>query len=129
MVRAGLALLLLIGLAGDAGLAPARAQDPEPGDEPAAAVKVEKKEQAASKPARKGASRAASVSVMRLVRRANPMLWPLALCSVVALGYTLERLIALRRGRVVPRDFVERFEERLSAGKLDRDRAVELCKA
>jgi biopolymer transport protein ExbB len=68
-------------------------------------------------------------SVLRLFAQANPMLWPLALCSVVAVGYALERLVALRRERVIPRDFVTRFLERLSTGKLDRDRAAELCKA
>jgi biopolymer transport protein ExbB len=66
---------------------------------------------------------------LRLVTTGNPMLWPLALCSVVALGFALERLIALRRDRVIPRDFVNRFLERLSSGKLDRERAVELCRA
>jgi biopolymer transport protein ExbB len=68
-------------------------------------------------------------SILRLFAQANPMLWPLVLCSVVTLGYALERTIALRRERVVPRDFVNRFLERLGSGKLDRDRAVELCKA
>ncbi len=68
-------------------------------------------------------------SVLRLFAQANPMLWPLVLCSIVALGYALERLVALRRERVIPRDFVARFLERLSSGKLDRDRAAELCKA
>ncbi len=68
-------------------------------------------------------------SVLRLLLHANPMLWPLAVCSVVTLGYVLERLMALRRERVVPREFVERFLERLSSGKLDRERALELCRA
>lgn len=68
-------------------------------------------------------------SVLSVFRPDNPILWPLAICSVVTIGFTLERLIALRRGRVVPRDFVTRFTERLSSGKLDRDRALELCKA
>ncbi len=68
-------------------------------------------------------------SVMRLLANANPMLWPLALCSVVTVGYVLERLFALRRERVIPREFADRFLERLSSGKLDRERALELCKA
>jgi biopolymer transport protein ExbB len=68
-------------------------------------------------------------SILKLFAQANPMLWPLVLCSVVALGYALERLVALRRERVIPRDFVSRFLDRLSSGKLDRDRAAELCKA
>jgi biopolymer transport protein ExbB len=67
--------------------------------------------------------------VVRLLVQANPMLWILAICSVITLGYVLERLAALRRERVVPREFVDRFLERLSTGKLDRERALELCRA
>ena len=66
-------------------------------------------------------------SILRLAR--NPMMLPLAICSVVAVGFALERLVALRRGRVIPRDFVERFVDRLANGKLDRERAAELCRA
>src|SRR5581483_8156468 len=82
--------------------------------------------------AKKGAAKATGVgraSLIALVRQANPLLWPLVACSVVAVGFSLERLIALRRSRVVPRDFVNRFFDRLGAGKLDRERAIELCKA
>ena len=68
-------------------------------------------------------------SVFRLLLHANPMLWPLAICSIVTLGYVMERFAALRRERVIPQEFVERFLERLSSGKLDRERALELCRA
>jgi biopolymer transport protein ExbB len=68
-------------------------------------------------------------TVWQLVFHANPMLWPLAICSVVTLGYVLERWLALRRDNVVPREFADRFLERLSSGKLDRERALELCRA
>jgi biopolymer transport protein ExbB len=57
------------------------------------------------------------------------MVWLLAACSIVTIGFALERLVALRRERVIPRDFVERFQERLASGKLDHDRAAELCRA
>lgn len=77
-------------------------------------------------PTRPGVNRG---TVLQLLSRANPMLWPLAACSIFTVGIALERLLALRRKRVIPREFVERFLERLSAGKLDRDRALELCKA
>src|SRR5271166_4522200 len=30
-------------------------------------------------------------SVFRLLLHANPMLWPLAICSIVTLGYVMER--------------------------------------
>jgi biopolymer transport protein ExbB len=76
--------------------------------------------------ARPGVDRA---SVFRLLLHANPMLWPLAICSIVTLGYVMERFAALRRERVIPHEFVDRFLERLSSGKLDRERALELCRA
>jgi biopolymer transport protein ExbB len=68
-------------------------------------------------------------SILGLFSRTNPVIWILVLCSVVTLGFALERLVALRRARVIPRDFVNRFVERLASGKLDRDRAAELCRA
>jgi biopolymer transport protein ExbB len=80
-------------------------------------------------PAAASASSIGRQSVLRLFTQANPLLWPLVLCSVVTVGYALERLVALRRERVIPHDFVTRFLERLATGKLDRDRAAELCKA
>ncbi len=57
------------------------------------------------------------------------MLWPLVVCSIVTMAYVLERALALRRDRVIPREFADRFLERLSGGKLDRERALELCRA
>lgn len=116
----------------------APAQDPTPsptsGSAPAAPAPPPPTEAIADAvaPATGSASAPAGVSrssIMALVSRANPMLWALALCSVVTVGYTLERLVALRRNRVIPRDFVHRFIERLSTGKLDRDRAAELCRS
>jgi biopolymer transport protein ExbB len=68
-------------------------------------------------------------SVRQLLLQANPMLWPLAACSIFTLGIALERWLAIRRKRVLPAEFVDRFLERLSTGKLDRERALELCKA
>ncbi len=68
-------------------------------------------------------------SVLQLLIHANPMLWPLVICSIVAVGYVLERGMALRRDRIIPREFADRFLERLAGGKLDRERALELCRA
>lgn len=68
-------------------------------------------------------------SIVRMITGTNPMIWLLGICSIVTLGFGLERLVALRRARVIPKDFVARFHERLAGGKLDRDRALELCKA
>jgi len=95
------------------------AQEP-PGTKPGAAAA------AASGEPRPGIDRA---SVLRLIVRANPLLWPLLACSIVALAYILERFLALKRERVIPSEFVERFLDRLASGRLDRERALELCRA
>lgn len=121
MVRSGrsfarIRMLCLVALSACVLGAPVRAQE------------AEKPEQAAPQ-ALKAAETVGRQSLIDLVRQANPMLWPLALTSVVALGFALERGLALRKGRVLPKDFVNRFLDRLSAGKLDRDRAAELCRS
>ena len=54
---------------------------------------------------------------------------PLAVCSLIVLALSLERLIALRRGRVIPRPFVRRFTECVEDGQLSYDEATELCEA
>ncbi|MGE3822338.1 MAG: MotA/TolQ/ExbB proton channel family protein [Isosphaeraceae bacterium] len=76
-----------------------------------------------------GATSIGRRSIVRLFAEANPLLWPLLVCSVVALMFALERFVALRKERVIPKEFVNRFLERLAGGKLDRDRAAELCRA
>ncbi|OJW15612.1 MAG: biopolymer transporter [Planctomycetales bacterium 71-10] len=121
-------------------VATARAQEPSapPAPTPAAvaaeATKVDPTPAApeitpAAKPAADGKPGVDRNTMRRLLLTANPMLWPLAFCSILTVGFALERFLALRRGRVAPADFVDRFLERLAAGKLDRDRALELCKA
>jgi biopolymer transport protein ExbB len=124
MDRSGrfLAALVLLGFA-TAG----RGQEPPPLAPPAGEAVPNEAAPApeARKTDRIGVGRA---SLVQLVRQANPMLWPLLICSVVTLGYGLERFLALRRSRVVPKEFVDRFVERLGSGKLDRERAAELCR-
>ena len=48
-----------------------------------------------------------------------PFVVPFMLASIIALWFTIERLVVLRRGRVIPRPFVERFLQHLQAGQLD----------
>src|SRR4051812_32318999 len=115
--------LILLGLMASV---PAGAQEVGGGDPPAPPSVAVRPTPEANGAKASGVSRQSVLSVFRLN---NPMLWPLAVCSVVTVGFSLERLFALRRGRVAPRDFIARFTERLASGKLDRDRAMELCKA
>jgi biopolymer transport protein ExbB len=51
----------------------------------------------------------------------------LACCAGLGLAVTLERSCRLRRGRIVPEAFVERFLRRLSGGQLDRGKALDYC--
>jgi biopolymer transport protein ExbB len=57
----------------------------------------------------------------------GPMLYPMGLCSIVLCWFSIERLVILRRGRVIPRPFVKRFFEHLEEGKLDPKSAIKLC--
>ncbi len=104
---------------------------PAPPTLPILPTEVAERPKATAKPAaaRRNGAAVGRGSIMLLFTTANPMVFLLGVCSVVTLGFTLERLVALRRNRVIPKDFVNRFLERLSSGKLDRDRAIELCRA
>ncbi len=53
--------------------------------------------------------------------------YPLGLTSIVAAWVAIERLVVLRRGRVIPRPFVKRFFDMLEEGKLDPKSAMKLC--
>ena len=55
------------------------------------------------------------------------LMWPILLASIIALCFVLERLIILRKQRVIPRAFVDRFIQHLEQGKLEPETAEELC--
>jgi biopolymer transport protein ExbB len=57
----------------------------------------------------------------------GPLMIPLALASFLLLLIVFERMISLRRGKVVPRLFVQRFLLQLREGALDRGEALERC--
>lgn len=52
---------------------------------------------------------------------------PFAGATLIAVWFSVERLVVLKRNRVIPKPFVERFLEHLHQGKLDRDSALKLC--
>lgn len=64
--------------------------------------------------------------VQRIMKGGWLML-PLAFCSLVVVALSFERLIALRRGRVIPRPFVRRFTECVEDGQLSYEEATEIC--
>ena len=48
-------------------------------------------------------------------------------CAALGLGVLLERLVRLRRGKIVPSEFTARFLDRLHEGKLDCGKALDHC--
>lgn len=49
------------------------------------------------------------------------------LASVIGVWSVVERLVILRRRRVIPKSFVERFLMHLRAGRMDKNEAVAIC--
>ncbi len=66
-------------------------------------------------------------SLFEMLVAGGPLMIPILLASFVLVLITFERLISLRRRRVVPRMFVERFLLQLREGALDRGDALEKC--
>jgi biopolymer transport protein ExbB len=54
------------------------------------------------------------------------LMYPIAFCSIIAVGIFLERIWVLRRGRVLPRDFLIEVEDLVMRRK--RPEAISLCK-
>jgi biopolymer transport protein ExbB len=49
------------------------------------------------------------------------------IASVIGVWSVIERLVVLRRRRVIPRGFVDRFLMHLRAGRLDKAEALKVC--
>ncbi|MEZ5951419.1 MAG: MotA/TolQ/ExbB proton channel family protein [Planctomycetaceae bacterium] len=52
---------------------------------------------------------------------------PFGLATLISLWFSTERLVVLRRARVIPRPFVERFLHHLREGTIDPEEAIQLC--
>lgn len=69
----------------------------------------------------------ATTNLWRAMQEGGVLMYPIALCSVVMVAFVFERLVALRRGRVIPRPFITRLLEQIGQGQLDRRQALALC--
>lgn len=75
-----------------------------------------------------GPSSAAQVkSVWDFVVKGGPMMIPITICSLVALTVIIERLLSLRRRRVIPAGFLTGLQAVLDEGLEDRTAAIEYC--
>ncbi len=64
--------------------------------------------------------------MIEFIDKAGPLIWPLALCSLVAATIIVERMIALRRGRILPREIIEVVESVRPARDLSV--AIDVCR-
>lgn len=69
----------------------------------------------------------ATKNLLEVIRDGGLMMVPIVLCSFLLSAFVFERLIALRRGRVVPKPFVTRFLEQLRERQINREEALKAC--
>ncbi len=69
----------------------------------------------------------ATKSLWDMLLSGGPLLFPIVVCSFVLLLVVFERAISLRRSRVVPRLFAERFLLQIGEGALSRAEALDRC--
>ena len=66
-------------------------------------------------------------NLWNIMQDGGVLMIPLAACSLMLGALIFERLVSLRRGRIIPRPFVKRFLEQIREGELERDAALQLC--
>lgn len=66
-------------------------------------------------------------SLWQMLWSGGPLLLPIVICSFVLLLVVFERTMSLRRRRVLPKLFTERFLLQIGEGALDRSDALERC--
>ncbi|QDU56197.1 MotA/TolQ/ExbB proton channel family protein [Aeoliella mucimassa] len=66
-------------------------------------------------------------SLLDMALASGLTLWPIVVASFVMLVVVFERLVSLRRKRVVPKPFIHCFLSQVADGSLDRDEALEYC--
>jgi biopolymer transport protein ExbB len=65
--------------------------------------------------------------ILEMVKALSWFVVPFALATLIAIWFTTERLVVLRRGRVLPKPFVQRFLKLLEEGELDKEEALQIC--
>jgi biopolymer transport protein ExbB len=65
------------------------------------------------------------ISVIDLIVKGGVFIYPIILCSIIALAVFLERLWILRRKRIIPEDFIRHVEEQIRKNKISE--ALFLC--
>ena len=70
---------------------------------------------------------AASKRLFDVLRSGGILMIPIGICSFVLVVFIFERMISLRKARIIPGPFSTRFLDQLENGDLDRPSALSLC--
>ena len=63
--------------------------------------------------------------MIELIAKGGIAMYPIILCSIIALAVFIERIWTLRRNRIIPPEFVSQIEEKIKALRISE--AVHLC--
>jgi biopolymer transport protein ExbB len=66
-------------------------------------------------------------NLVGIARALGVWLLPFVIATLIALWFSTERLVVLRRGRVIPKPFVERFLKHLADRTMGREEALQVC--
>jgi biopolymer transport protein ExbB len=66
-------------------------------------------------------------SLLDIIYSGGILMIPIGLCSFFLTVFVFERLIMLRKSRIMPAPFVKRFLDQLRDGELNRDSAITIC--
>ncbi len=120
-----LAMTLLLAVWGTSGILMG---DPQTGGEGKTAAQEPKTVAADAEKPQPSKPAVATTDPIEIIRQGGFVMYPLLACSVIVMALFFERLVSLRRARVIPKPFVKRFLEQVRDGDLDRERALELCR-
>ena len=62
-----------------------------------------------------------------IIQQGGLLLYPILISSFILVLFVFERLISLRRRRVIPKPFVRKFLHQLREGNINQEEALEMC--
>jgi len=127
MINAYWKQLLAIGILVGGAISPLAAQDQETPDDTELVESAEAEEDSTGL-LKQRVTETQSLTLVSLVLRGGRMMIPLGVMSVFVVALTLERLFAIRRGRIIPRSLIKELDKLRRRGSgLDPREAFRLC--
>ncbi len=80
-----------------------------------------------ARPAAGASSGALPTNLLEIAQALGGWLVPFVIATLIALWFSAERLVILRKGRVIPKPFVERFLSHLQDRTIGKDEALQVC--